>query len=80
MSQPISIPDDLYHHLTEQAKKNQTPLETLITRLLEKALAPPPGSPSRPLRYGEFHGPRLSCEEDFRIAEWRLQDQNVDGS
>ena len=80
MSQSISIPDDLYHHLTEQARKNQTPLETLVTRLLERALTPPPGRPSRPLLYGEFHGPRLSGEEDFRLAEWHLQDQDFNGS
>lgn len=79
MSQSISIPDDLYHHLTEQAQKSQTPLDILVTRLLEKALAPPPGRPPRPLLYGEFHGPRLSCEEDFRLAEWHLQDQSIDG-
>ncbi len=30
MSQSISIPDDLYHHLTEQAQKNNPPLETLL--------------------------------------------------
>ncbi len=31
------------------------------------------------LIHGEFHGPRLSCEEDFQEAEWHLQDEDSDG-
>jgi len=31
------------------------------------------------LIHGEFHGPRLSCEEDFREAEWPPQHEDADG-
>lgn len=46
----------------------------LIGRIIH-TLLPFSSTPShRPLIYGEFHGPRLSCEEDFREAEWYPQD------
>lgn len=39
MSQQVSIPDELYHHLVEQAKKTRTSVETLVAHLLEKAMS-----------------------------------------
>ena len=42
MSQSISIPDDLYHHLVAQARKTSTPVETLIAHLLEQAISHSP--------------------------------------
>lgn len=40
MSQSISIPDELYRHLAEQAEVAKTSVETLAAHLLEKALSP----------------------------------------
>jgi hypothetical protein len=34
---------------------------------------------NNPLIYGEFHGPHLSCEEDFRAAEWHPPHGDADG-
>jgi len=51
----------------------------LIGRIVHTILPLPSKSPHRPLIYGEFHGPRLSCEEDFREAEWYPQDMDSNG-
>jgi hypothetical protein len=51
----------------------------LIGRIVHTLLPLSPTNPHRPLIYGEFHGPRLSCEEDFREAEWYPQDGDNDG-
>jgi hypothetical protein len=40
MSQQISIPDELYRHLVEEAERTRTPVGTLITHLLEKTMSP----------------------------------------
>ena len=42
MSQPISIPDELYSHLVEQAKRARTSVETLVAHLLEQAISHSP--------------------------------------
>jgi len=42
MSQPISIPDDLYRHLVEQAKRARTSVETLVAHLLEQGISHSP--------------------------------------
>ena len=42
MSQPISIPDELYNHLVEKAEKTRTSVETLVAHLLEQAIAQSP--------------------------------------
>ena len=51
----------------------------LIGRIVHTLLPLSPATSHRPLIYGEFHGPRLSCEEDFREAEWHPQDGDNDG-
>ena len=38
----------------------------LIGHIVETVLPLSPAKSHRPLIYGEFHGPHLSCEEDFR--------------
>jgi hypothetical protein len=43
----------------------------LIQRLaggIEAALQP---KQTHKMQYGQFRGPRMSTEEDFRLAEWR---------
>jgi hypothetical protein len=52
----------------------------LIGRLADTLLPLSSAKPHRPLIYGEFNGLRLSCEEDFREAEWPPQEQDLDGS
>jgi hypothetical protein len=51
----------------------------LIGHIVDTILPLPSTGHRRPLIYGEFHGPRLSCEEDFREAEWHLEDKGPDG-
>jgi hypothetical protein len=55
----------------ERLRLIRTVVDTLITR----------GRPaeSRRLVYGEFQGGRMSTEEDFKIAEWRPQDREMNG-
>ena len=55
----------------ERLRLIRTVVDTLIT----------PGYPaeSRRLIYGEFRGERMSTEDDFRIAEWRPQDREMNG-
>jgi hypothetical protein len=55
----------------ERLRLIRTVVDTLIT----------PGCPaeSRPLIYGEFQGGRMSTEDDFKIAEWRPQDREMNG-
>ena len=55
----------------ERLRLIRTVVDTLIT----------PGRPaeSRRLIYGEFRGGRMSTEDDFRIAEWRPQDREMNG-
>ncbi len=45
--------------------------ETLVTRGISAA--------QRRLVYGEFRGPRMSTEEDFKIAEWRPTERDLHG-
>ena len=33
----------------------------------------------RRLSYGKYRGGRVSCEDDFHIAEWRGEDAPADG-
>ena len=55
----------------ERLRLIRTVVDTLIT----------PGRPaeSRRLIYGEFRGGRMSTEDNFRIAEWRPQDREMNG-
>lgn len=51
----------------------------LIGHIVDTILPLPATGPERPLIYGEFHGPHLSCEDSFREAEWVLKDEGPDG-
>ena len=51
----------------------------LINRILESVLDSSTKKPHRPLKYGEFSGPNPSTEEDFKLAEWHIEDQILDG-
>jgi len=55
----------------ERLRLIRTVVDTLIT----------PGRPaeSQNLVYGEFRGGRMSTEDDFKIAEWRPQDREMNG-
>jgi hypothetical protein len=50
----------------------------LVSHIVESVLDSPKEKPHRPLKYGEFRGPNMSTEEDFKIAEWRFEDQNFE--
>jgi hypothetical protein len=56
----------------ERLRLIRTVVDTLIT----------PGRPAEPRRlvYGEFRGGRMSTEDDFRIAEWRPHDREMNGA
>ena len=42
----------------------------LVRRVLDSVLTPSNRQKAhRPLKYGEFSGPKMSSEEDFKIAE-----------
>ena len=51
----------------------------LIGRIVETVVPSGSTGPGRTLIYGEFRGPRLSCEEDFREAEWHPRGNGFDG-
>jgi hypothetical protein len=55
----------------ERLRLIRTVVDTLIT----------PGRPAelRRLTFGEFRGGRMSTEDDFRIAEWRPLDREMNG-
>jgi len=42
LSKQVSIPDELYEHISEQANKIAVPVETLVTHLLENGLSQSP--------------------------------------
>ena len=51
----------------------------LVGRIVDSMLSGPKRKSHRPLKYGEFQGPNPSTEEDFKIAEWHLEDQDFNG-
>jgi len=55
----------------ERLRLIRTVVDTLIT----------PGQPgeSQRLTFGEFQDGRMSTEDDFRIAEWRPRDREMNG-
>jgi hypothetical protein len=46
----------------------------LIRIVVDTLIVPERPAESRRLMFGEFRGGRMSTEDDFKIAEWRLQD------
>jgi len=58
-----------------------TPQERLrlIRTVVDTLITPGRTAESRPLTYGEFRGGRMSTDDDFRIAEWRPQDREMNG-
>lgn len=51
----------------------------LVKRIVEMLIsAEPPLEPQR-IRYSQFRGERMSSEEDFRIADWRPNRQDLNG-
>lgn len=48
----------------------------LVSHIVESVLESPTEKPHRPLEYGKYRGPNMSTEEDFKIAEWRIEDQD----
>jgi len=51
----------------------------LIRTVVDSLIMPGRPAESRRLVYGEFRGGRMSTEDDFKIAEWRPQDQEMNG-
>ena len=51
----------------------------LIRTVVDTLITPGRRAESRRLIYGEFRGGRMSTEDDFRIAEWRPQDREMNG-
>jgi len=51
----------------------------LIRSVVDTLLLPARPAESRPLVYGEFHGSRMSDEDDFKIAEWRPHERELNG-
>jgi len=51
----------------------------LVRIVVETLMMPGRPAESRRLIYGEFRGGRMSTEDDFRIAEWRPQDREMNG-
>jgi hypothetical protein len=52
----------------------------LIRTVVDTLLVPERPSDSRPLTYGEFQGGRMSTDADFKIAEWRPRDSEMNGA
>lgn len=50
----------------------------LASRILESMLDSNKTKTHQPLEYGKYRGPNMSTEEDFKIAEWRFEDQDFD--
>jgi hypothetical protein len=51
----------------------------LIRTVVDTLITPGRAVESRRLIYGEFRGGRMSTEDDFKIAEWRPQDREMNG-
>ena len=51
----------------------------LIRTVVDTMIMPGRTTESRRLIYGEFRGGRMSTEDDFKIAEWRPQDREMNG-
>jgi hypothetical protein len=51
----------------------------LIRTVVDTLITPGRAAESRRLIYGEFRGGRMSTEDDFKIAEWRPQDREMNG-
>ena len=76
MATSTPIFERLVAQVQELAPADQLRLITRIAERLAGKIRPP--SP-QPLIYGQYHGPRLSTEADFAIAEWRPTDSELDG-
>lgn len=51
----------------------------LIKLVAERLVSPEKPPRPQPLVYGQFKGQRMSTEEDFRIAEWRPTEKDLNG-
>lgn len=51
----------------------------LIRTVVDTLIKPERAVESRRLIFGEFRGGRMLTEDDFRIAEWRPQDREMNG-
>ena len=49
----------------------------LIRIVVDTLIRPGRAAESRRLIFGEFQGGRMSTEDDFKIAEWRPQDRDM---
>lgn len=48
----------------------------LVSHIVESVLKSPDKKPHQPLEYGKYRGSNISTEEDFKIAEWRIENQD----
>jgi hypothetical protein len=51
----------------------------LIRTVVDTLITPGRAAESRHLIYGEFRGGRMSTDDDFKVAEWRPQDREMNG-
>ena len=51
----------------------------LIRIVVDTLIVPERPAESRRLIFGEFRGGRMWTEDDFKIAEWRPQDREMNG-
>ena len=52
----------------------------LIRHIAQTLIPVQPDAPSRCLVYGEFAGPGMATEADFRVAEWQPSGRELDGA
>jgi len=77
MGLTIELPEELELKLSKLASKRGLSLPQYVLDIL--ASKTPPERSSGFLSYGKYRGPDPSTEEDFRTAEWHLNDGDFDG-
>ena len=69
-----------YRSVRTDIDRSEEQLHRLRERLtVYETATPRRTSHGRPLVYGEFREGRMSTEEDFKLAEWRLPEEDVHG-
>jgi hypothetical protein len=75
----MAASDNLVEHITTQAA--QLPVSErlrLIHRIIDTL--PRETEQGQHILYGQFRGPQMSTEEDFRLAEWRPTERELNGA
>lgn len=75
------VSDDLVEQITTQVV--QLPFGErlrLIHQIIDTLHLPQETGQRQYLIYGQFRGPQMSTEEDFRLAEWRPTERELNGA